>query len=68
MSPQPKFDPPVISGNQVTISWTGAGILQEASNLTGNPADWSNVNPQPAGNTFTVTVGATSRKFYRIRQ
>ncbi|PYJ79382.1 MAG: hypothetical protein DME22_25530, partial [Verrucomicrobia bacterium] len=68
VSPQPKFDPPVISGNQVTISWTGAGILQEASNLTGNPADWSNVNPQPAGNTFTVTVGATSRKFYRIRQ
>ncbi|PYM10025.1 MAG: hypothetical protein DME18_17035, partial [Verrucomicrobia bacterium] len=65
---QPKFDPPVLSGNQLTISWTGAGTFQEASNLTGNSADWSNVSPQPAGNTFTVTVGAASRKFYRIRQ
>ena len=64
----PRFNPPIISGSQVTITWTGSGLLQEAGSLTGNSSDWSNVNPQPSGNTFAATVGSASQKFYRIRQ
>jgi hypothetical protein len=67
-APQPAFVPPSLSGNALTISWTGSSTLQEASNLTGSPSDWSNVNPQPTGNTLTVTISSSPQKFYRIRQ
>jgi hypothetical protein len=66
--PQLRFDPPIISGNQVTISWVGTATLQEASNLTGSANDWSNVSPPPSGTTFTATVSATGQKFYRLKQ
>ena len=67
-NPPPSFNPPVISGDQVAISWTGSGTLQEATTLTGKASDWSDVNPQPPANTFTVTTSSALRKFYRIRQ
>ena len=56
------MNPPTFSGGNVTISWTGAGTLEEATAITG---PWSNSanqnNPQ--------SVPATgSGKFYRIRQ
>ena len=64
----PRFSPPIISGSQVTITWTGAGTLQVATNLTGNATDWSNVTPQPTTNTFSVQVGPAPRSYYRISQ
>jgi hypothetical protein len=61
-SPPPAMNPPTVSGGNVTISWTGAGTLEEATAVTG---PWSNAanqsNPQ--------NVPATGPgKFYRIRQ
>ena len=53
-------------GANVIISWTGTGALQEADALA-SPINWSNVTPAPAGNSYTVPSGATSR-FYRLRQ
>ena len=64
----PRFDVPVIAANQVTITWTGSGTLQVATNLTGTATDWSTVSPQPTNNTFTAPVGASPRRFYRISQ
>jgi hypothetical protein len=66
-SAAPTFNPPVLSAGSVNLSWTGSGTLQEASSLTGNASDWSDVNPQPTNNTFSTPIGATPRKFYRIR-
>jgi hypothetical protein len=66
--PPPLFTSVSANGGNVTINWTGAGTLQEASNLTGNSSDWSNVNPQPPGNTLTISAGSNPQKFYRIRQ
>ena len=65
---QPTFNPPVVSGRSLSLSWTGLGTLQVATNLTGNAADWSTVNPQPTTNTFNVQVGSTPRSYYRIIQ
>jgi hypothetical protein len=65
-TPPPRFNPPVLSGSQLTITWTGSGTAQEATNLTGNASDWSNVSPPPSGNNFSVTIGSAPRKFYRI--
>src|SRR5262249_45181996 len=51
-----QFNPTAIAGNgDVTLSWVGSGRLQQASALTGSPSDWSDVNPQPGGNTVTIT-------------
>jgi hypothetical protein len=64
-----RFNPPAMSGNTVTISWTGGtATLQQATSLTGNQNDWSDVATQPAGNSFTVTPGASARTFYRLKQ
>ena len=63
---QPRFNTPVLASGQVTITWNGAGILQEAAALTGKASDWTDVTPQPGGNSITVTPAGTS-KFYRIR-
>jgi len=61
--------PPAMTGNQVTISWTGGtATLQQASTLTGHASDWSDVSPQPAGNTFNVTPGRVPKTFYRLKQ
>jgi hypothetical protein len=65
---RPTFNPPALSGGSVSLSWTGAGTLQVATNLTGNATDWSDVNPQPTNNTFNVQAGSTPRSFYRISQ
>ena len=62
VSPQPKFGLPVLSGDQVTLSWTGKGNLEQTDSLS--PPNWgpapSQANPQ--------TVPATGTRFYRIRQ
>jgi len=59
-----QFNPPTLSGNSLTIAWTGTGRLQEATTLTGNASDWSTVsNPT---NPYMVQVGTTGKKFYRL--
>ena len=54
---------PVISfqraGNQLTITWTNGGSLQEAPSVTGS---W---NPVASGGTFTVAM-TQSMRFYRV--
>ena len=66
--PSLRFNAPTLSGNTVNISWTGtATLLQEAGSLTGNPSDWINVATNPT-TPFTVPIGTTARKFYRLKQ
>jgi len=60
--PPAVFNPPVLSGNSVTLSWTGSGVLEEASTLSGPwTAAPSQSNPQ------AVPVG-DGLKVYRIFQ
>ncbi len=54
-----EFNPPTISGGQVTLSWTGAGTLQESTNLIDWSSSASQANPQ------TVTPDGVV-KAYRI--
>lgn len=49
------------SGNSVTITWTGAGKLQEASDVNGA---WTDVSGNPQGSVTVPTTGP--RKFYRV--
>ena len=52
-------------GGKVTITWTGTGVLQWATKLTGSPSDWSAVTPAPAGNAYSATIGA-GNLFFRV--
>jgi hypothetical protein len=57
-----QFDQPTFADGQITITWSGAGTLQEATAVTG---PWSNVTPQPGANTFTAPTTGNG-KFYRV--
>jgi len=57
----PEFAPPVRNGNQLTLTWTGDGKLQENSEVTGS---WTDVPGNPSGTYTTTTTGP--RKFYRV--
>jgi hypothetical protein len=61
--PRPAFNPPMLAGTQLTISWTGAGTLQESTNLT----TWTAVPGNPSS-PYHVTVTTAPRKFYRVLQ
>ena len=50
------------AGNQINISWTGTGVLQESSNLS--PAGWSNVAGVVGNSYQTTSAGAT--RFFRL--
>jgi hypothetical protein len=56
-----EFEQPTLADGQVTLTWTGTGTLQETTDLT----NWTDVDPQPTGNTLTVTPEA-GVKAYRI--
>ncbi|HKS38550.1 MAG TPA: hypothetical protein VJW76_15255, partial [Verrucomicrobiae bacterium] len=62
-APGLRFNPPGLSGGQMTISWTGTGTLQQTDSLS--PPNWgpapSQANPQ------TVTASDAS-KYYRLQQ
>ena len=63
--PQLRFTTASLTGGTLTIDWTGSGRLQQASNLTGQASDWSDVSSPPKP--FTVQVGTTTgQKFYRL--
>lgn len=64
---QLRFNSPTVSGGLVTFTWTGTGTLQQAAALTGNPNDWTDVNPQPVGNTYTVPATG-NRLFLRLKR
>jgi PA domain len=56
------FNPPTLSAQGLTVSWTGSGTLEEADSVAGPwKASASQSNPQ------TVRTDQTT-KFYRIRQ
>src|SRR5688500_20222564 len=61
----PRFNQPQLAGGALTLSWAGQGRLQEATVLTGQASDWTNVTPQPANNTYSTQVTG-SMKFYRL--
>jgi hypothetical protein len=52
------------TGNQLTITWTGGGTLEESATV-GTGATWTAVAGAGAG-TATVTVG-TGNRFFRVR-
>lgn len=60
--PPPKFNPVVISGGQLTISWTGTGTLYESTNL----ADWAPVAGNPASP--YVVAASAPQKYYLLIQ
>lgn len=53
-------------GGSATVTWTGTGTLQSSDSLS--PAQWTNVTPAPAGNTFTITPSAKKQQYFRISQ
>jgi len=59
----PVLNVPTLSGANVTVSWTGVGMLEEAATLVRGPwgASSNQNNPQ-------TIPSAGSAKFYRIRQ
>jgi hypothetical protein len=62
--PAPQFSPPTIHNGQLTITWTGGGVLQESTDLH----TWTAVSGNPAS-PYNVSIGATGgTKFYRVMQ
>jgi hypothetical protein len=62
----PAFTSTVLSGGNITLTWTGTGTL-ESSPALGTAADWDPVTPAPTGNTYTAPA-TTGNLFYRIRR
>ncbi len=63
--PQPQFSAVTRSGNNLTITWTGAGTL-ESSPTVGTGATWTAVAGAGAGTATVPVTGAGL--FFRIRQ
>ena len=61
--PPPKFNKPVLSGGQITITWSGTGTLLESTDLI----NWTPVPGNPTS-PYTVSAGLAVRKFYRVQQ
>jgi len=63
---QPKFLSESVNNGALTLVWFGGGTLQQTTSLA-SPITWTDVNPQPLDDTYTVlTTG--SPKFYRLRR
>lgn len=62
--PGPRITGATRNGNQLTITWTGGGTLEQSATV-GSTAAWTAVAGQGAG-TATVTVGA-GNLFFRVR-
>ena len=51
------------AANQVTVTWTGSGVLQRSTNLGTHPTGWANVSGV-VGNSYTTT--ASGNQFFRL--
>jgi hypothetical protein len=60
---RPQFARPSLQNGQLTITWTGGGILQESTDLH----TWT-VVPGSSASTYSVSIGTASSKFYRVMQ
>jgi hypothetical protein len=59
---QLQFQPPTVSGGQITLNWTGSGALESAPTITG---PWTEI---PAATTpYSEAVVAGQNRFYRLR-
>jgi hypothetical protein len=58
-----KFTDAKVANGQVTITWTGGGLLEESTDLT----TWSTVPNSPVS-PYTVSTTSAPAKFYRLRQ
>jgi len=61
----PKFTSVKTANGALTLVWFGGGVLQQSSTIS--PASWTDVNPQPPGDTYTVMTSGPA-KFYRLRR
>jgi hypothetical protein len=59
--PPPRFNAPVIAGGQITISWTGGGVLLRSTNLS----NWEAVPGNPAS-PYVVNASGSPIYFYRV--
>ncbi len=60
----PRMQVPVVSGNQVTLSWVGEGALEWAPAANG---PWTAVSPAPTS-PYTQALVTGQNRFYRIKQ
>jgi hypothetical protein len=60
----PKFTSLTTLNGTLTMTWFGGGVLQQTSSL--NPSSWTDVDPQPPGDSYVVST--TGAKFYRLRR
>jgi hypothetical protein len=60
----PVFSPVSIADGQLTITWTGNGVLEWAASVSG---PWTAITPAP-GSPYTEDVSVASQRFYRLRQ
>jgi hypothetical protein len=59
----PTFEPIVLANGQVVITWTGAGTLEESTDLS----TWTAVAGNPTS-PYSVAPGTAAMKFYRLKQ
>jgi len=62
----PRFISETVNNGTLTLTWLGGGVLQQTSSLIA-PITWTDVSPQPLGDTYTVSA-TSSQKFYSLRQ
>jgi len=62
----PKFTSTKVANGNLIITWFGGGVLQQTSSLS-PPISWTDVDPQPSGDTYTVST-SSGPKFYRLRR
>lgn len=60
--PAPVFAPPLLANGSLRLTWSGGGVLQVATNLTG---PWSDVTNAASPFTFPL-VSAVPRQFWRV--
>jgi hypothetical protein len=59
---QPQFQAPTVSGGNITLNWTGPGVLEWAPAITGG---WTEIQGAASGYSEAIVPG--QMRFYRIR-
>jgi hypothetical protein len=62
----PKFTSVTSANGTLTMTWFGGGVLEETSSLI-PPVTWTPVNPQPPGDSYSVST-SEAKKFYRLHR